>query len=93
MLTCLACLHAKVLACLRVSVLGVLGVLPCLRACRAYVLPCLACLRARVLCVLMASYDEMFYFLTCLHAGVLSIGVLTFLSNYLFCLHKSRLCN
>ena len=25
--------------------------------------------------------------------GVLSIGVLKFLSNYLLCLHKSRLCN
>ena len=34
--------------------------------------------------------------LTCLRAyvlGVFAIDVLTFLSNYLFCSHKSRLCN
>ena len=63
----------------KVSLLNrVLGVLACSRTWRAYVL---ACSSAWLTC-----------FLWCL-LGVFTINLLTFLSNYLFCLHKSRLCN
>ena len=85
-LACFACLHAWrvcMLPCLRAPVLDVLGVLPCLtclvawRALSAYVLAMMKC----------------FTFLHVFVLSVLSIGILTFLSNYLFRLHKSRLCN
>ena len=56
------------------------------------VLACLAYFCARVLGVLLYSCALLTCLLWCVF-GVLSIGILTFLSNYLFCLHKSRLCN
>ena len=65
----------------RVCVLGMLDVLACL-----------AYFCARVLGVLLYSCALLTCLLWCVF-GVLSIGILTFLSNYLFCLHKSRLCN
>ena len=76
-LTCLACLHA-----------GVLGMFPCLCA------GVLTCSRASRVCVLACLYPRALLtcFLWCV-LGVFTIDVLTFLSNYLFCLHKSRLCN
>ena len=87
---CLACLRVYVLAYLRSYVLGVLGcyrayVLMCLRAWPAFVLRALrACVLALMKC---------FTFLRVCVLGVLSIGVLTFLFNYSFCLQKSRLCS
>ena len=91
----LACLHASVLTCLRGYVLGVLT---CLRAyvlawLRAYMLACLACLaclrvwRACILGVLAgvrACYDEMFYFLTCLHAWCAFLSYLLYISILTF---------
>ena len=105
----------------------VLGVLPCLRALRVYVLACsrtwcvcvltclaclgvsvLTCFRACMLPCFHASVLGVLGMLACLaylHAYVLAmmkcftflcvsvLGILTFLSNYLLCLHKSRLCN
>ena len=76
----------------------VLGVLACSRAWRVCVLgmldvlACLAYFCARVLGVLLYSCALLTCLLWCVF-GVLSIGILTFLSNYLFCLHKSKLCN
>ena len=70
---------------------SVLGVLTCYRAWRVCVLGvllCLCALRAYVLALM-----ECFTFLRVCVLGVLSVGVLTFLSNYLFCLHQLRLCN
>ena len=103
-LACSCALHVYVFACSRawrVCVLTcwcayVLGVLACLRA---YVL---ACSRARVLGVLLCSRTlraymlaemKCFTFLRVCVLGVLNTGVLTFLSNFSFCSHKSRLCN
>ena len=82
MLACLVCLRACMLPCFRASVFGVLACfrlacLACSRAWRAYLLAMIKCFTFLRVCVL----------------GVLRIGVLTFLSNYLFCLHKLRLCN
>ena len=84
-LACLACLRTYVLACLRACVLGVLAYL------RACMLGMFACFRA---CVPACLYLHALLtcFLWCM-LGLFSIDVLTFLSNYLFCLNKSRLCN
>ena len=72
----------------------VLGVLACSRAWRVCVLTCLACLRVWRACVLgvlagvRACYDEMFYFLTCLHTWcaflsyLLYISILKFKNSY-----------
>ena len=90
-LTCLVCLHACVLTCLPA---WRACVLTCFRDWRAYVLPCW---RARALGVLSCSRGlrayvlammKCFAFLRVCVLGVLSIGVLTLLSNYLFCLYK-----
>ena len=93
-LTCLACstcLRACVFTCLACSRAYVLGVFTCLRA---HVLGVLTCLRAHVIGVLACLYVRALLtcFLWCVLC-VFTINLLTFLSNYLFCLHKSRLCN
>ena len=86
--TCYHAWHACVLTCLRAWVLGVLTCLTCLHARVLGMLLCSCAWRACVLAMM-----KCFTFLrVCMH-GVLSIGTLTFLSNYLLCLHKSRLCN
>ena len=99
LLTCLRTWRAYVLACSRawracvLTCLGahVLGVLACSRT---YVLGVLTCLRAYVLGVLacLCVHALLTCFLWCMLC-VFTINLLTFLSNYLFCLHKSRLCN
>ena len=89
-MTYLTCLRA-----LRVYVLT-FGVFACLACLASWCLTCLLagvfdvvlCLRAYVLAMM-----KCFTFLRACVPGVLSIGVLTFLSAYSFCLHKSTLCN
>ena len=76
------------------------------RAWRGYVLACPCAWRVYMLTCLRACVLDVFAFLACSRAWrafifacfayvaySLSIGVLTFLSNYLFYLHKSRLYN
>ena len=76
------------------------------RAWRGYVLACSCAWRVYMLTCLRACVLDVFAFLACSRAWrafifacfayvaySLSIGVLTFLPNYLFYLHKSRLCN
>ena len=101
-LACSRAWRAYVLACSRAWRAYVLGVFTCLCArvldaltcLRACVLTCLACLRACVPTCLVCLYARALLtcFLWCV-LGVFTINLLTFLSNYLFCLHKSRLCN
>ena len=89
-LACLACLRACVLTCLR-AWCGT--VLPCLACLRPYLLACSRAWRARVFdvlahsrawCAYVLDIMKCFTFLRFFVLGVLSIGVLTFLSNYLF---------
>ena len=82
-LVCFCAWHACVL-----GLLGMLMCLTCLHACMLDVLLCLCALHAYVLAMM-----KCFTFLHVCMLGMLSIGILTFLSNYLICLHKSRLCN
>ena len=84
-LACSARLRAHVW---RVCLLSVLGILVCLTCLLAGVFDVVLCLRAYVLAMM-----KCFTFLRACVPGVLSIGVLTFLSAYSFCLHKSTLCN
>ena len=69
----------------------------CVFAClRAHVLGVFACWRVWRVCVVTCLRVCVLGVLACLRAcmlGVFTIDVLTFLSNYLFSLHKSRLCN
>ena len=85
-------LRAHVLTWLRAYVLACLACLRAWRVCVLGVLMCLTCLHARMLGVLLYSRALLTCFLWCV-LGVLDIGVLTFLSDYSFCLHKSRLYN
>ena len=101
-LACSRARHVCVFACWRA---WRVCVLMCWRAWRAWMLTCwhvcvLACLaflhagilaflRAWRVCVLAYFYARAL--LTCFLWCVL--GLLTFLPNYLFCMHKSRLCN
>ena len=94
-LVCLSAYVLGLLTCLRAYVLGmsswlrayVLGVLTCLACLRVCMLTCLACLRAYVLTCLVclrvyvrASYDEMFYFLTCLRTWCAFLSYLLYIS-------------
>ena len=93
----LVCSRVYMFACSRawcafvLCVLGLLGMLMCLTCLHACVLDVLLCLCA--LCAYMLAMMKYFTFLHVCVLGMLSIGILTFLSNYLICLHKSRLCN
>ena len=93
-LACSRALRVYVLACSRA---WRVYVLTCLRDWRACVLPCFsACVLAWSRAFVFAWFVYVLTMMKCftfLRVCVLSIGVLTFLSNYLFCLHKSRLCN
>ena len=102
MLVCFACLRACVLTCLACLHAGMLGMFACLHASMFGMFACLACLHtymlaylcACVLGILLCLYvcALLTCFLWCV-LDMLTIDALTFLSNYLFCLHKSRLCN
>ena len=85
-LTWLACLARSCVCCGRVP--GVLGVLTCLVCLRARVLGVLLCLRGAYVLAMM----KCFTFLR-VRAWRAEHWRTHFLSNYLFCLHKSRLCN
>ena len=80
--------HACVLACLHAHVLGLFA---CLRAWRVCML---TSWHAWHVCVFVCLHERALLtcFLRCV-LGVFTIDVPMFLSNYLFCLHKSRLCN